>query len=219
MLQEAFNLIGDEVVARLRKYFPTKWSQSTNAFGSLIRTILSQNTNFRNEDSAYKTLDRRIGVNPQMLASARLDDVMDSIRSAGLYRNKAPRIIELARIVLEKYCGDLSSLLKKNYGEAREELMTLPGVGMKTADVFLLFQGNKAVIPIDTHIFRISRRLGFAPKISNYDEVRRALEAIFRPEDYRDVHLLLIQLGREVCTARKAKCVICPLAKICPKLI
>ncbi|OGD46487.1 hypothetical protein A3K70_02950 [Candidatus Bathyarchaeota archaeon RBG_16_48_13] len=212
-------MIGDEIVARLREYFPIRWSQPTNGFGSLIRTILSQNTNFRNEDSAYKTLDKRIGVSPEALASASIDDVMDSIRSAGLYRNKAPRIVELARIVLEKYCGDLSSLLKKNYDEAKEELMTLPSVGMKTADVFLLFQGNKAVIPIDTHIFRISRRLGFAPKTSNHDEVRRALEAVFRPEDYRDIHLLLIQLGREVCTARKAKCIICPLADICPKLI
>jgi len=212
-------LIGDEIVTRLKEYFPIRSSQSTNGFGSLIRIILSQNTNFRNEDSAYKTLDRKIGVNPETLASASIDDVMDSIRSAGLQRNKAPRIIELARIVLEKYRGDLSSLLKKNYDEAREELMTLPGVGMKTADVFLLFQGNKAVIPIDTHIFRISRRLGFAPKTSNYDKVRRALEEVFRPEDYLDVHLLLIQLGREVCTARKAKCIICPLADICPKLI
>ena len=212
-------MIGDEIVARLMEYFPIRWSQSTNGFGSLIRTILSQNTNFRNEDSAYKTLDRRIGVNPEALARASINDVMVSIRSAGLYRNKAPRIIELSRIVLEKYGGNLSSLLKKNYDEAREELMALPSVGMKTADVFLLFQGNKAVIPIDTHIFRVSRRLGLASKTSNYDEVRKALEAIFRPEDYRDIHLLLIQLGREVCTARRAKCIICPLGDICPKLI
>jgi endonuclease-3 len=213
-------MIGDEIITRLRsKYARINRVQSKNAFRTLIRTILSQNTNFRNEDRAFKELDRKIGVNPISLANSKLEDVINSIKSAGLYRNKAPRIIEISKIVSDKYHGDFSHILEKRLADAREELMTLPGVGPKTADVFLLFEGNKAVIPVDTHILRISKRLGIARKKAGYEEVRRALEGVFKIKDYLDAHLLLIQLGREICTARKARCNICPLNDICPKLI
>jgi endonuclease III len=84
-------------------------------------------------------LEQILGVNPKTLANASLKDVMDCIRSAGLYRNKALRIIEVSRIILEKYGCTLSAILEKNLNQARNELMELPGVGSKTADVFLLF--------------------------------------------------------------------------------
>ena len=213
-------LIGNEIIMRLRKEYPRiDRPPRKDDFGTLIRTILSQNTNFKNEDSAFRKLDRLVGVKPETLANASLNDVIECIKSAGLYRNKAPRIIEVSRIILEKYGGHLSRIFEKNMNQAREELMELPGVGFKTADVLLLFEGKKAVIPVDTHIFRISARLGLVKKDAKYEKVRKTLETTFRPEDFNDAHLLLIQLGRSICTARKAECRICPLSDICPKFI
>jgi endonuclease-3 len=94
--------------------------------------------------------------------------------------------------------------------------MELPGVGPKTADVVLLFSANQPTIPVDTHVNRVSKRLGLAPANGGYEEVRLSLQSLFDPKDYLAVHLLLIAHGRKYCKARQPLCPECPLNTYCP---
>lgn len=115
---------------------------------------------------------------------------------------------------MEKFGGDLSQVLALPLEEARETLMSINGIGPKTADVVLSFAGKKTVIPVDTNIFRVTDRIGLA-KGRNYERTRRALEEDVPPEKMQEIHLLLIQLGREICKPRKPKCSVCPINDFC----
>lgn len=206
-----------EILRRVLKYYQRGWRfREPDPFRALIRIILSQNTSYKNQRMAFEKLDREIGVDPQSLAEADVKEIMSAIRPAGMFRQRAPRIKEVARIVSERYMGDLRGVLRKNFKEAREELMTLPGVGRKTADVLLLFSGRKKVIPIDRHIHRIAHRTGITPRSADYDEVRKKLEGAVEEDRYLDAHIFLIQFGREICRARNPRCPDCFLQDICP---
>ena len=133
-----------------------------------------------------------------------------------MYKNKAKAIKQAAKIVLEKYHGALQPILSMPINEARTALMQFPGVGPKTADVVLLFSSNKPTIPVDTHVNRVSKRLGFAPSDADYEEVRQALQSIYAPSEYLAVHLLLIAHGRRYCKARHPLCNECPINNFCP---
>jgi endonuclease-3 len=100
--------------------------------------------------------------------------------------------------------------------EARKKLMELPGVGPKTADVVLLFSANQPTIPVDTHVNRVSKRLGLAPANGDYEAVRLSLQSLFEPKDYLAVHLLLIAHGRKTCKAQHPCCHQCPVYDYCP---
>lgn len=187
-------------------------------FKGLIRTILSQNTSRRNTQTAYQQLELLIGVEPRKLAEASLEKIAEAIRPAGMHHQRAETLKRVAEFVLKRYRGSLRPLLERPYEEARRELIALPGVGRKTADVVLLFEGGMGVLPIDRHIQRIAIRLGLVPKRADYDEVRRILEEASSPERYLDLHLNLIRLGREICKARSPLCDICFLLDLCPRV-
>ncbi len=95
-------------------------------------------------------------------------------------------------------------------------LIALPGVGPKTADIVLLFSAEQPTIPVDTHVNRVAKRLGFAPANGDYEAVRKSLQLIYDSTDYLAVHLLLIAHGREYCKARRALCSQCPISMFCP---
>jgi len=99
--------------------------------------------------------------------------------------------------------------------EARKKLMEMQGIGPKTADVVLLFSANKPTIPVDTHVNRVSKRLGLAPANGDYEDVRLSLQSLFNSEDYLYVHLLLIAHGRKYCKARRPLCQKCPVNAYC----
>ncbi len=187
----------------------------SDPFRALVATVLSQNTSDRNGLRALRSLESRVGVGPKELAEASIELIEESIRPAGMYRERARRLKELAAAIIERYGGDLSRVLSKGFEDARAELMSLPGVGPKTADVVLLFCAHAPTFPVDTHIFRVSRRLGLS-RGRGYEEVRSALQAIFDPEDYAIAHRALIQLGRVYCRARSPRCGECPLRDLCP---
>jgi endonuclease-3 len=110
----------------------------------------------------------------------------------------------------------LESILTQPVEEARKILMEPPGVGPKTADVVLLFSEGKPTIPVDTHVNRVSKRLGLAPHKGGYEDVRSSLQSIFKPKDYLLVHLLLIAHGRKTCSAYNPKCGQCTIRIYCP---
>jgi len=212
----------DELLRILRKEFKIDRRDfialmSKNPFELLVATVLSQNTNDKNSSRALEELRRRIGTSPEDLAGASEEEIAEAIRIAGLYRTKAKALKKLAEEVMRRYSGNLERLLDMPVDEARKELMSLPKVGEKTADVFLLFLGGKPTFPIDTHVRRVSKRMGIAE--GSYEDIRRSLMKFFNPEDYLEAHLLLIALGRRYCRAKNPACDVCPLRDICPKLI
>jgi endonuclease-3 len=204
------------MVETIGRAFPVKVWKAGGAFETLVQTILSQNTNDRNSGAAMVKLRKRYKINPETLAEARVKDLIPCIKQAGLYRSKAPRIKETSRIIQERYGGRLTPVLNRPYEQAKEELMTLPGVGPKTADILLAFVAKNPVIPVDTHIARVTKRLGIAPSNANYEKVRTSLEALIPPRKRVRLHLSIIEFGREVCRAPKPRCTICPVNKLCP---
>jgi endonuclease-3 len=201
-----------------KKFHVNVW-KAGGAFETLVQTILSQNTNDRNSEAAMRRLRKQYKINPRTLSKVRVNELMPIIRQAGLYRSKAPRIVETSRIIEERYGGRLTKVLDQPYHQAKEELMTLPGVGPKTADILLAFVAKNPVIPVDTHIARVTKRLGIARSNANYEEIRTSLEALIPPPNRVRVHLSIIEFGREICRAPRPRCSICPVNKSCPSSI
>jgi endonuclease-3 len=207
-----------KILAILKSVFPMPtWSFSArNPFQTLIITIISQNTNSKNAGKAFERLSEKHQITPEALANADVKEVKEALRIAGLYRNKTETIRKVSKIVLREFNGSLDFIYSLPLEDARKSLMSLPGVGPKTADVVLLFSARKYTIPVDTHVNRVSKRLGLAPEGGGYDEVRTALQSLFVPEDYLAVHVLLIALGRRYCRALKPLCMQCPVNELCP---
>lgn len=188
-------------------------------FEALVATIISQNTNDLNTLRALDNLRKALGhIAPGEVLKADLKTLEGALRVAGLYRNKSRVLKEVAEQVIARYGGNLWPVLSRPVEEARKELLSLRGVGHKTADVLLLFSAKRPVMPIDTHIMRVSRRLGLASEKAGYEEVRASLEKGFGGRDFYTLHLSLINLGRKYCRARRPDCVNCPLSDLCPKV-
>jgi len=196
--------------------FPEWAGSKREPFQTLIGTVLSQATNDRNRDRAYKNLSEKYEINPKALATADVKEIEKAIRVGGLYRNKSRKIKELSKVVLKRFNGSLDFVYFDPVEKARSKLMSIPGVGPKTADIVLLFSAKKPTMPVDTHVNRVSRRLGLVPLKSSYEDVRKSLESFYSPEDYLPVHLLLINLGRTYCRARNPMHKPCPVNFLCP---
>lgn len=146
------------------------------------------------------------------LAEVEPEDVFPYIRSVSYPNAKAKHLVETARIICEKYGGEVPSLF--------EELVTLPGVGRKTANVMEAVAFGQAAMPVDTHVFRVSHRLGLVPKTANTPyKVEQKLKASIPDEYMADAHHWLLLHGRYVCQSRKPKCDSCPFETFCPKNI
>ena len=194
-----------------------KWTKSKNdPFETLVVTIISQNTADRNTARAFENLSNSVEITPEALAKAELGQIESSIKPAGLYKSKAKTIKQAASTILAKYHGTLQPILSLPLEEARKTLMQFQGVGPKTADVVLLFSANQPTIPVDTHVNRVAKRLGFAPEKGNYETVRISLQSLFEPSNYLAVHVLLIAHGRRYCKARHPLCGECPVNMYCP---
>jgi endonuclease-3 len=194
---------------------------SKDPFKLLIFTILSQNTSGVNTRRAYRGLRKKFDVNPYVLAKADERDIANAIKSGGLYKIKARRIKEISEYIIEKYGGDLKQIISKDKEEIKEELMKLPGVGNKTADVIISsIYGQRESFVIDTHMKRIAVRLGIADKKADYEEIQNALKNIFPwediPEEKQDrVAALFWLLAKYTCRARNPKCNECILKEMC----
>jgi endonuclease-3 len=202
----------------LRKTYtlPKLIGKRVDPFETLIVTIISQNTTDNNTARAFKNLSSMFKIEPETLAKADLRKLEVCLRTGGLFRQKARVIKEVSRTLIQEWKGSMASILSLPIEDARRELLQLPGVGPKTADVVLLFSARKPVIPVDTHVNRVSKRLGFTPEDADYETMRKMLESIFKPEDYAVVHVLIILHGRKCCKARTPLCANCPVNVYCP---
>jgi endonuclease-3 len=207
-----------EVLRLLRETFKMpEWTRSErDPFTTLVVTIISQNTNDRNTSRAFEKLSKRFRITPEALSNARTSDLEQCLRVAGLFRNKARVIKQVSKSITEDLGGDINVLLSLPLEQARRKLLDLPGVGPKTADVVLLFTGTHKTIPVDTHVDRVSKRLGLASEKAKNEIVRGSLESLYSPSDYLAVHVLLIAHGRTYCRARRPLCRECPINALCP---
>jgi endonuclease-3 len=206
-----------------------------DAFECLVRTILSQNTSDEISRPAHHALLDRYGNGRDAdsheglaaeLAGADQAELADTIRSAGLYNQKSEKIIAAAEWLLAEF-GSMESfdeyVLMEEPAEVRETLLSVDGVGPKTADCVLLFAGGRGgVFPVDTHVHRIARRMGLAPADADHEEVRAHLEADVAAAKCGFGHTAMIQFGREYCDARQPACLddpeACPLAALCDQV-
>ena len=189
-------------------------SSLNDPFWSIVETILSQNTTFKNSHRAFTNLVSKYHTIDELL-EADVQEIKILIRNAGLFRSKSHRILHLADIIKNKYNGDASQLLTGSYAEARKRLMKVEGIGPKTADVVLLFSRHYDIVPVDTHIFRVSKRIGIVPQNGNYEIVKNTLENGIPRSKRGYAHMAFIKFGREVCHARSPDHAACPLTDIC----
>lgn len=192
-----------------------EWRDPLPAIDELVSTILSQNTTDVNRDRAFYTLRSRFPTWEEVMAAAD-DEIIDAVRVAGLASQKGPRIkAVLNQIHAEIGSLDLSFLEELPLEEARDWLLRFKGVGRKTAAIVLQFSLNQPAFPVDTHIYRVSGRLGIRPLKMDIEKTHRLLEELIDPADYYAGHLNLIRLGRETCHPRQPACQTCPVRHLC----
>jgi len=203
----------EEIDRRLREAFgePQK-PRFSDSLEVLVRTILSQNTSDRNRDQAYAALRARFPRWEDILAASE-EEVAEAIKPAGLFRQRARRIREvLRRIQKERGTLSLDFLAELSDADAEKWLLSLPGVGKKTAYVVLLFAFGREKFPVDTHIARVTKRLGLW---DGRGDPHDALAPLIPAGHAYRLHLNLIRLGREICRPRKPRCTQCLLLELC----
>ncbi|HMN29739.1 MAG TPA: endonuclease III [Caldilineaceae bacterium] len=197
-------------------YGEPQWQQGDDPVDTLIGTILSANTNDINSGRAFDELRTRFGGDWNAVRTAPLSIIKEAIRPAGMYNQKAPHLIAtLEKLWQERgdYSLDFLAILPAE--QALAYLTSFPGVGHKTASIVLLFCFNGAAFPVDTHVQRISQRLGICRRRASPEQIKSIWETLQPPEHYYSLHLNLIRHGREICQARTPRCSRCPLLAWC----
>jgi endonuclease-3 len=196
-------LRAQKVLDALEELYPEARAELhfTNPYETLVATILSAQCT---DKRVNMVTERLFAMYPDAHAMAKLEpaELEPLIRECGIYRNKAKNIVAASRALVEKYDGRVPS--------TREELMSLPGVGQKTAGVVLLAAFGDDQIPVDTHVFRVSRRIGLADA-ETPEKVELQLRALLPRERWSHAHHLIIWHGRRICHARGPECGRCPL--------
>ncbi len=191
------------------------WQNPDPPVDVLVSTILSQNTNDINRDRAYQSLRRRFPTWEEV-RDADTRQVIAAIQVAGLANQKGPRIQAVLReISAQRGALDLNFLSEMPLEQALAWLTQFNGVGPKTAAIVLLFSLGRPAFPVDTHIYRVTGRIGLRPEKISVEQAHIFLTDLFPPETYYPAHLNLIRLGREICHARKPDCPICPVNDLC----
>lgn len=183
---------------------------------SLIKTVLSQATNDRNRDCAYEAL-RREFPSWEALADADEREIARAIHPGGLANQKSSRIKRIVKWALANFgTVDLSFICDMDLQEATRMLCSLDGVGIKTASVVLMWACGKEVFPVDTHIHRICRRLGFVAESHTPEKTHFAMQGLIPRSKAFSLHMNMLKFGRTICTARNPACARCPFNGICP---
>jgi len=207
----------EEVIEFLeQEYGPGKWQPDRDPVDVLIGTILSQNTSDANSGRAFASLKASFD-SWEDVASAPAEHIAQVIQSGGLSQIKAVRIKQvLEQIEKEQGRISLDSLKSKSMAEAEDYLMRLPGVGHKTARCVLLFSLGKSSLPVDTHIFRVAKRLGLIDSKTSIDKAHSLLQEQVPPSKVYQFHIHMIEHGRRICHARQPRCDRCILSGVCP---
>ena len=208
-IEQILELLTDEYGNRERQ--PHKSPVSV-----LIQTILSQNTSDANSGRAFESLLTTF-TDWDDIAAASVDEITNSIKNGGLGGVKGKYIKQvLEQIKKERNGFELDFLEQLTLDEARDWLRQLPGVGMKTASCVLLFSLGMPALPVDTHVFRVARRLGLVDSKVSVEQTHRMLEHLVPTDDIYRFHVLVIEHGRKVCKSKHPRCYQCVLRMLCP---
>ena len=209
--------IPDAIRLLTEQYGPFENEPRLDPAHELVFTILSQHTSDRNSERAFRNLMQIFGT-LEAVAEADVAEIESAISGGGLARVKAPRIKEVLGMILDLNEGslDLRFLAEMPMDEARTWLRQLPGIGPKSAGIILSFSLGMPAMAVDTHIFRVSQRLGIiGPKV-NAEKAHEVLEAAMPPEDVYPFHAAFITHGRQVCKAQRPRCGDCVVNYGCP---
>ena len=179
--------------------------QTARPFRILIATILSARTKDENTTKAADKLFKLYGT-PQKLAKAKVKDVEKVIKSVGFYHVKSKRIIDVANLILSKYNGKVPADIDK--------LVDMPGVGRKTANCVLVYAFEKPAIPVDTHVHRISNRLGLVDT-KTPEETEMALREKIPKKYWLDINNTFVMYGQNICKPISPMCDVCKIRKTC----
>jgi endonuclease-3 len=201
--------------ALIEKYGAPTWRQHLPPVDELVSTILSQSTSDINRDKGFYALKEGYS-DWESVMNAPEAEIIETIRPAGLANQKGPRIQSALRYVqADRGKISLDFLAELPLAEAKTWLTNIKGIGPKTAAIILLFAFDRPAFPVDTHVHRITRRLGLiGPKVTA-DKAHPILENIGAPDTFYPLHLNLIRHGRETCVARNPKCEQCVLQSYC----
>jgi len=198
------------------RYGPRQLHPHHQPLAELVQTILSQNTSDMNSRPAFRELMHTFD-SWEKLLQADVNDIAEVISSGGLGQVKALRIQQALKGIKQRRGSlDLNFLNDMPVPEAREWLKQLPGVGDKTANCVLLFALGKPALPVDTHIFRLSRRLKLISEKASLEEAHRILGGLVPPDKIFQFHVLMIEHGRQVCLSQRPRCGLCILKELCP---
>ncbi|MCD4821909.1 MAG: endonuclease III [Methanococcoides sp.] len=200
----------EEIISRLKKLYPKGYFHiNRDPYYILISTVLSQRTR---DEVTIPTTQKLFSVfdTPQKIANADVDEIQELIRNVGFYRVKSQRLIEISRMLLDEYDGIVPDDIN--------ELVKLPGVGRKTANCVLTYAFDKDAIAVDTHVHRISNRMGLV-KTTTPEETEIELGKVVEKEIWKDINGLMVLFGKSICRPVSPKCDECIMNDICPKLI
>jgi endonuclease-3 len=197
------------------EYGKRNWRLQKSPVAVLVQTILSQNTSDRNSERAFKHLLASFAAWEE-IADANVGQICEVIKAGGLGTVKAGYIKQALEEIQRRRGGfELDFLRKLPVDEARDWLRQLPGVGMKTASVVLLFALGMPALPVDTHVFRVAKRLGLIDSKVSVEKAHRILEKLVPPQAIYQFHVLLIEHGRKACKAQRPRCRECVLGSLC----
>jgi endonuclease-3 len=207
-----------EIFRRLsRRFGPLDTPRRLDPLEELILTVLSQNTSDVNRDRAYEAMRARFPI-WEALAEADPTELAAAIRPGGLANIKAPRLLAILSEIREREGGtlDLAWMRGATSDRVREYLTTLPGVGPKTAACVLAFALGRPALPVDTHVHRVARRLGFIDERTDAARAHQVMEQLVPARLRVRMHVGMIRLGRTICRAGRPACGVCPLNDLCP---
>ncbi|MBR4811830.1 MAG: endonuclease III [Bacilli bacterium] len=202
----------NEKVAAILSYLHDNYDDAktaldfSNDYECLVSIILSAQTTDKSVNKVTPALFKHFP-DFESLGKASIEEIENDIKTLGLYHNKAKSINALGKVM----ASDYNSVIPGD----KKTLTSLPGVGIKTAGVFLLERRGEQVIPVDTHVRRIAIRLGFAGENDEFSAIERKLEKAFPYEEHSFVHHSFINFGRTKCSAQRPACEGCPLAVYC----
>jgi len=196
-------------------------------FEIIIGAILTQNTAWTNVEKALENLKKQSIFTIPAMIHVEEKNLKTMIQPSGFFNQKAQRLKFFASYLEKKYSGDLQRFFSRDTSEIRHELLSLPGIGPETADSILLYAGNHPVFVVDAYTKRICLRFPFPILSNSYDDIQQFFEkqlSLKIPEKeripaYKEFHALLVQLAKQYCWKKKPNCSICPLNRLCEKLL
>jgi len=202
ILEKHFNPTERTTLNKMRK------TKKSNAFKILISCLLSLRTQDKNTKKASKKLFA-VADTPKKILKLSTKKLEKLIFSSGHYKKKAKTIKHVSKTILEKYKGKVPN--------TKDELLSIKGIGPKTANIVLAFAYSKSVLPIDTHCHRIPNRLGWI-KTKTPKKTEKELEKILPKKYWKEFNAIFILFGKEICQPISPKCSICPIKKYCPRI-